>query len=329
MSGKRFNWSPLGSLSFRASARSIFRCATKASRCRRLPIQGRRAARLIGSCRSTTRCITCSPIRSTPVPMPLGARRAGRQSRGGVSASRAASGGIDPTGRSCSSTIMTVTSVGPTSRGINARSRTTPRPRECRRAARYEKANCCSAGRYAVVTAAASFMSPTRQQRQYRSIPVPRRAYQSWDGALHRVRVAARRPGGRRRNARATATARHRGGASSDRGSGCAGGREAATDRTGVGAGALRGCACAATIRRSRPPPTWSWRANSERRWNAALAIVHEREGELDALDRLKPERLDDDERQAMRAMGTDLVSYVRGQEARQSSAPVHREGDR
>jgi excisionase family DNA binding protein len=52
--------------------------------------------------------------------------------------------------------------------------------------------------------------------------------------------------------------------------------------------------------------------AELERRWNAALAIVHQREGELDALDRLKPERLDDEERRAMLAMGADLVQAWR-----------------
>jgi DNA invertase Pin-like site-specific DNA recombinase len=44
-----------------------------------------------------------------------------------------------------------------------------------------------------------------------------------------------------------------------------------------------------------------------ERRWNAALAIVRERETELDALNRQKPAALSEDERRALLRMGADL----------------------
>lgn len=44
-----------------------------------------------------------------------------------------------------------------------------------------------------------------------------------------------------------------------------------------------------------------------ERRWNAALAIVQERETELEALGRQQPEALSEDERRALLRMGADL----------------------
>ena len=47
--------------------------------------------------------------------------------------------------------------------------------------------------------------------------------------------------------------------------------------------------------------------AELERRWNAALALVSERQSELDALDSRKPEVLGDIERSEMLRMGADL----------------------
>lgn len=44
-----------------------------------------------------------------------------------------------------------------------------------------------------------------------------------------------------------------------------------------------------------------------ERRWNVALALVHERQAELDALDSRKPEASDDNERLEILRMGADL----------------------
>lgn len=44
-----------------------------------------------------------------------------------------------------------------------------------------------------------------------------------------------------------------------------------------------------------------------ERRWNAALGFVCEREGELEALDRQQPKALSDEERRALLHMGADL----------------------
>lgn len=44
-----------------------------------------------------------------------------------------------------------------------------------------------------------------------------------------------------------------------------------------------------------------------ERRWNAALAVVRERQAELDALDTQKPEALSEAERQELLHMGADL----------------------
>lgn len=46
-----------------------------------------------------------------------------------------------------------------------------------------------------------------------------------------------------------------------------------------------------------------------ERRWNAALAIVQEREGELETLERQQLEALSEDERRALLRMGADLES--------------------
>lgn len=47
--------------------------------------------------------------------------------------------------------------------------------------------------------------------------------------------------------------------------------------------------------------------AELERRWNASLTLVRERQSELDALDSSKPEAVDDAERLEMLRMGTDL----------------------
>lgn len=44
-----------------------------------------------------------------------------------------------------------------------------------------------------------------------------------------------------------------------------------------------------------------------ERRWNAALTIVSEREGDLEALDRQRPMAMSDEERRALLHMGADL----------------------